>query len=93
MGWSIILKDESGEIIASLGHEFDTSVRTRSGFKLLCYLDRYGDTMFNQLQMDDLVNDLKQLQKLEANPLIDEILLLAERCKHETHSYLFFYGD
>lgn len=94
MAWTVILETGEKEVIASLKSEFDTSLRDHlDRFKLLCYLDPYGDTIFNRLQMDDLIDDLLKLKKAENNPLIDEVLLLAERCKLNTHTYLFFYGD
>jgi hypothetical protein len=94
MAWTVILKDEATETIASMNGEFDTSLRDNlEGFKLLRYLDPYGDTIFNRLQMDDLIQDLRQLKRLETNSRIDDVLLLAERCKEDIHTYLYFYGD
>ena len=94
MAWTVALEDEDKQVISSLDREFDTTIRdSLNGFKLLCYLDPYGDTIFNRLQMHDLIHDLQQLKKMDSNLLIDEVLLLAERCKRETHTYLYFYGD
>jgi hypothetical protein len=94
MAWTIVLENENKTLISSLSSEFDTGLRNDlSGFKLFCYLDAYGDTIFNRLQMDDLIKDLKSLKLSETNPLLDEIQLLAERCKNEEHTYLVFYGD
>lgn len=81
-------------ISSSLGGEFNTGFwDSLDNFKLLRYLDAYGDTVFNRLQMDDLIQDLRDLRKIESNPLVDEILLLAELCKKKVHTYLVFYGD
>ena len=94
MAWTVTLEDEDKQVMSSLDREFDTTMRdSLSGFRLLCYLDPYGDTIFNRLQMDDLIHDLSQLKKMETNLQIDDVLLLAERCKLETHTYLYFYGD
>lgn len=94
MAWTIILEDENKEPVQSLNDEFDIgSGSDLSSFKLLCYLDAYGDTIFNRLQMDDLIKDLQSLKQIEANPLLNEIQILAERCKKEEHTYLAFYGD
>jgi len=92
MSWTIVLENEKKLEIASLEDEFETDTDL-SNFKLLCYLDKYGDTIFNHLQMKDLINDLKNLKILEINPLIDEIIKLAIKCKEGTHIYLVFYGD
>lgn len=94
MAWTIFLEDENKEPVQSLNDEFDIgSDCDLSSFKLLCFLDAYGDTIFNRLQMDDLINDLQRLKQIEANPLLSEIQILAERCKKEEHRYLAFYGD
>lgn len=94
MAWTIILEDENKEPVSALSDELDISFNgDMSNFKLLRYLDAYGDTIFNRLQMDDLINDLQSLKMIEANPLLDEIKILAERCKNEEHTYLAFYGD
>ena len=76
----------SGDLSIYLGNDLNR-------FKLLKYLDPYGDTIFNQLQMDDLIQDIQYLVKTEQNSLLNEVLLLAERCKSEPHTYLSFYGD
>lgn len=95
MAWTILLEDENGKpVSSSLGHEFDIElIGDNNNFKLLCYLDAYGDTVFNNLQMDDLIKDLQKVKLIETNPLLNEIILLAERCKKEIHTYLVFYGD
>jgi uncharacterized protein YeeX (DUF496 family) len=94
MSWTIILENEERSIISSLNEEFDMKSNSNLGeYKLLRYLDAYGDTIFNGLQMDDLIDDLKQLKSIYENRLIDEIIFLAEQCKTEPHSYLVFYGD
>ncbi len=94
MAWTIILEDENREPVSSLNDEFDAGLTSNlSSFKLLCYLDPYGNTTFNHLQMDDLIKDLQNLKQMEFSPLLDKILRLAERCKKEAHTYLAFYGD
>ncbi len=94
MAWTIILEDENKEPLISIRDEFEIdSDINLSSFKLLCFLDAHGDTIFNRLQMDDLIKDLKRLNEIEANPLLDKIQKLAEHCKREEHTYLAFYGD
>ncbi|MEJ7914240.1 MAG: hypothetical protein WKF70_13855 [Chitinophagaceae bacterium] len=94
MGWTVILEDARKEVITSLDREFHIAFGDNlKHSKLLCYLDPYGDTFFNRLQIDDLIEDLRNLEKLETNTLIDDICALAVRCKEEIHSYLVFYGD
>ncbi len=94
MGWTVILEDARKKVISTLDREFHIASRDNvKGSKLLSYLDPYGDTFFNRLQIDDLIEDLQNLDKLEPNKLINDICALAERCKEEIHSYLVFYGD
>lgn len=94
MSWKVILQGENKNILFLLNNEFHVSLNVKSNsFKLLSYLDPYGDTIFNNLQMKDLIEDLQLLKQLENNPLIEEIIFLAKRCKIEHHTYLVFYGD
>lgn len=64
---------------------------------LLSGIDFYGDTVFNRIQMNDL---LPELTKLKANKLtsaqiahVSAIEQLALKCKQEVHLYLKFIGD
>ncbi len=93
MAWTIILENENREVVTSLSNEFNSGLITLNGIKLLHYLDPYGDTIFNKLQMDDLIFDLQYLGSIEPNPLLTEIQKLAEKCKTGIHLYVIFYGD
>ena len=63
MGWTVILEDARKEVISSLDREFHIALRDNlKDYKLLCYLDPYGDTFFNRLQIDDLIEDLRHLE-------------------------------
>ncbi len=97
MGWTIILEDENKGLIESLDNEFISDVifdsSNNNKFNLIKYLDPYGDTVFNYLQMDDLILDFKKLQGIRYDESIEEIIKLASKCKSEPHKYLVFYGD
>ncbi len=97
MAWTIILEDEKRQAVRSLQKELVSKEMFNSEFLkqtiLLKYIDPYGDTIFNNLQIDDLVTDLELLKEIDGNELIDEIILLAQECKSEIHTYLTFYGD
>ena len=97
MAWTIILEDEKRQAVRSLQKEFVSKEIFNSEFLkqtiLLKYIDPYGDTIFNNLQIDDLVADLELLKEIEDNELIDRIISLAQECKSEIHTYLTFYGD
>ncbi len=94
MTWTVILENGEREGVQTLSKEFTISSNRRlNEFVLIQYLDPFGDTTFNKLQMSDLIKDLNGLKKTDSNELIDEICELAERCKSGIHLYLTFYGD
>ena len=98
MGWTIILENEKRERIDSLDGELSSNsldtANEQHGFLLLKYLDPHGDTIFNRLQIDDLIFDLNKLQDIDVeNNAIKKIVELAEQCKRMPHTYLVFYGD
>ncbi|ANI89337.1 hypothetical protein A9P82_08550 [Arachidicoccus ginsenosidimutans] len=100
MGWTIVLEDEKKSKIESLNTEFflnsfEDDIINNDDFKLVKYLNPYGDTIFNNLQMKDLITDLKILSNrgFGSKLLIDNLILLAKRCMEESHLYLVFYGD
>ena len=61
MQLTVILETENRDTISSLGHDFFVDSKKLNEFKLLKYLDPYGDTTFNRIQMDDLIEDLRGL--------------------------------
>ena len=98
MSWTVILEDENKVEVASLNNEFVINsfneIVNNENFKLIRYLDPYGDAVFNHLQMQDLISDLENLTKIDRNnQLVVEIISLAKRCIEESHLYLVFYGD
>lgn len=98
MAWTIILEDENKEQLHAVSEELDFDALKNESkkqlFKLLKYLDPYGDTTFNTTQIDDLLDDLNVLISQDGDKdLIDEIIALATKCKNEPHTYLTFYGD
>ena len=94
MSWTVVLEGEHKDPITSLSDEFSTGVNLDHGaFRLLCYLDPYGDTTFNYLQAKDLLGDLALLLAMEPHPLGNELLALVERVKEQVHTYVCFYGD
>jgi hypothetical protein len=98
--WTVRLEDERGKEIKSLKGPFicgylENQSVNESPFKILKYLDPYGDTTFNILQMDDVISDFELLQKMEEcdGSFIQQIIVLAQECKAENHQYLVFVGD
>lgn len=66
-------------------------------FSLLRYIDLYGNTIFNRLQMEQLLFELEQLKNDDRTPeeiaVIEKLQEMARRCQNEPHLYLKFYGD
>jgi hypothetical protein len=102
MGVDLFLEDERGAQIAGVLDPANTLVRLimrtpDAGSRCLKYVDPYGDTVFNQLQIGDLLDELRALRvgqrtDDERNHL-DKVIELAERCQGSTHHYLKFHGD
>lgn len=63
----------------------------------LRFIDFYGDTVFNNLQMESFLAEwrsVEQLVRSEAErQLSDAVQSLAARCAREPHTYLKFSGD
>jgi hypothetical protein len=64
---------------------------------LLRYVDSYGDTVFNQCQMDDLLHDIEIAARLNLTPDqrrgLDRLRVMAQRCRDSVHLYVWFIGD
>jgi hypothetical protein len=95
MPWSVRLQDERGKpvIPEDAGIDFAT-IPADAGFRLLGYIDPYGDTFFNRVQMKDFLADWDRL-----NPSSEQreqwklVRNMATRCRDEAHLYLRFIGD
>ena len=93
MGWTVILESQSRKEISIVDAEWEFDDSLGKSSKLIKYLDPYGDTIFNGLQMDDLIADLEKLQKFNYNEITAKVIRLAFDCKANPHTYLAFYGD
>lgn len=99
MTWKVVLVDEKNKAIGAVDREFDLPQQTNPGnlnerLRLLKYLDPYGDTCFNAVQINDVIEDLNTLiSNGVEDDTIRKIIALALRCKNEPHTYLVFYGD
>ena len=95
MPWTVRLQDERGKPVVphDAGIDF-TTIPAEGNLKLLRYVDRYGDTFFNRMQMDDFLTDWDNLRPTSTQ--VEEwkhVRELAMRCKNEPHLYLRFIGD
>ena len=102
MGICVVLETESGDQLEKVEDRRNLLHRILpsyddSSYQLLRYIDWYGDTCFNRLQIAPLLRELRQLDDAtltsEENELISSIERLARRCLEEPHLYLKFYGD
>ena len=98
MGLTIVLEDEDGLAIQTLPKDLQYSELEHVNFDvfiLLKYVDFYGDTTFNTLQLDDLIADLMLLKNIAAHQskIIQQIINLALESKQSVHTYIKFYGD
>jgi hypothetical protein len=63
----------------------------------LRFIDLYGDTTFNELQMPILINELTtaidKTSNNEAKEHGNKLLDMAKKVSEEVHLYLKFYGD
>jgi hypothetical protein len=66
----------------------------RNDFRILKYLDPYGDTIFNTLQAEDLLTDLIFLKDNGLNKVvIEELIAIVNKLTNLPHTYIVFYGD
>lgn len=65
--------------------------------RLVRYIDLYGDTYFNALQMKDFLDDWMEAKPLAASSEDEsfwhEVNELAQECERKPHRYLKFVGD
>ena len=102
MGLNIVLEDEEGvkldEVVdqKNLLHRLLPS-QEDSTYNCLRFVDWYGDTTFNRLQMPLFLEEWKSLEKRAKTQdefaLLRRVEGLALRCRDEIHLYLKFYGD
>ena len=98
MGWTVIIEDENGNTKRTMPGEFvlsDDGLLSNENFRLLKYLDPYGDTTFNAFMFEDLIKDLIELKKLLPMDImqIDTVISYTKECNDDIHTYLKFYGD
>jgi hypothetical protein len=102
MPFSIVLETEDGgqleriEDLSNLLHRVLPS-NDDSSYQYLQFIDWYGDTVFNGLQMKPFKAEWKRLKKVaqtdEEKVILARVNILADRCQTEPHLYLKFYGD
>jgi hypothetical protein len=63
----------------------------------LRFIDPYGHTIFNRLQMEQFISELTAIRVLLEHPLaqqtLDQVLALCLECQTRPHRYIVMYGD
>jgi len=102
MGLRIYLEGERGEKIASVNdphHLLRKLIKEGDVSNMCClrFIDPYGNTTFNRLQIPQFLMELEILHRFikgtEQSALISKIEEFAHRCAQEPHLYLKIYGD
>lgn len=100
MGLTISLEDEHGEPHEKV--EDDANILHRllpkaddPSSQVLRFIDWYGDTTFNHLQVPSFLAEWVKLKARSADDriLLDRVAALARRVEGTPHLYLKFYGD
>lgn len=102
MGLYIVLVTELGEELGAVSEPawmFEPFLRPLADTSFQCFrfIDRYGLTIFNGLQIPTFLSELERV-RVNAHTDAEQDLLnaikdLAVRCREEPHRYLKFIGD
>jgi hypothetical protein len=102
VGLGIELQDEFGGTVDSLADPKNLLTRLLppvldDSYPMLGSIDRYGDTVFNNLQMKRFLLEwadvVMKAGTSEERDVVQKIGELANRCQQEVHRYLKFIGD
>lgn len=102
VGVDVALEDEDGQQLDLVGDPTSALARALpdprdSAYSCLRFVDRYGDTTFNSIQIPLVIQELTRLQQganEDTRKVLRQIQELAERALDEgPHLYLKLYGD
>ncbi len=102
MGIEARVESESGRVEAELFDPHNFTVRLTAPFiesnsSCLRFIDPYGDTTFNHLQLPVLIEELERAIEIAHDSAVKShgqaLLELARNASSEVHTYLKFYGD
>jgi hypothetical protein len=102
MGLTINLENERGKVLGSVVDPKNALHRLlrEEGLQASCclrFIDWYGDTIFNRLQMQLFLPEWTDLAdhaiSEEERQIIADVALLAKECRDDVHRYLRFKGD
>ena len=92
---------ENGEVVHSVTDRTGMVRRAADALdgasRLLQYVDEYGDTYFNKLQMPDLTSDWRAARATVRTPddarFWQDVADLLRQCAESTHLYLKLVGE
>jgi len=97
MPWSVRLQDENGKPENDRDVVFHGPLPVGDeSYRLLSYIDPYGDTTFNSLQMKTFLHEWERIKNRLNEEQIEpwkQIREFAMRGTNEEHLYLKFIGD
>ncbi len=95
----VVVQDEKGNEVGQ-GVDVSTGVLPHPEdvrFTCLRFVDPYGDTFFNRIQLAPLLDDLRLVRESSEGKQhesdLRQVESLIERCQAEPHLYLRFIGD
>ncbi len=81
------------DFVAALGN----AIQAGEPLELIKYIDPYGNTVFNQVQMPTVIAEFERVSRYFERPFekraLEGVLRLARICEREVHHYLVFIGD
>jgi hypothetical protein len=102
MGIEVYWQDENGRAIASVADSRGglAALLRNMDFqnsKCMAFIDPYGDTVFNQVQIPVLIDEMAQVSSSscsrETQEHVESIIELARKAVGSPHTYLKFVGD
>ena len=101
MGVNCFLEDEDGNTLDQFldpKRILPKLIRlSQEGYWFIKYIDPYGDTVFNQLQLPPLINELKLLELTitvkEHLEFLRQLINFINNSQNKIHCYIKFYGD
>ena len=102
MGINVQVRTERGEVREQLVDPHNVIAHLihkayAAQFPYLRHVDSYGNTYFNNAQLEEVVPELRHLSELadteEESAALEEVERLALICRNAVHLYLVFAGD
>ena|SRR5665213_1150172 len=103
MGLAIVWEGELGNKLAPAVEDPGNVLRRilpseiDESYPLLRYIDPYGSTTFNRIQVKDIRKEWARIRdkarSVEQRDIIDSVARLMEMCVSDLHTYIRFIGD